>query len=356
MRSPLTLKKSAGDNRIKVPTLWICSIGSTKRLSMFKFFYSFSIIVFGLSLGYAIQVLVNRNMVKLPISIDRIRKILQRTALLFVNPVAIVGAIWVVNIHNVRIAALPFLGFFALIMGGLLALGAAKFLGMEPKKAGAMYGCGSFTNIGSIGALICFVFLGEPGFALVPIYKLFEEVSYYGIGFPIAKYYSGSAGTHEGKWNRLKGLAKDPFILVAVSSIILGGLLNFGSFERPELYATINRIFVPLGTIMLLASIGMALKFKRVRHYIKECIAVSLIKFCIVPILASTLALLIGFGKIDGGLPLKVVIILSSMPVAFNALIPPSIYDLDLDLANSCWFVTTALLIIVLPVLLLIIT
>jgi predicted permease len=51
-----------------------------------------------------------------------------------------------------------------------------------------------------------------------------------------------------------------------------------------------------------------------------------------------------------GGLPLKVVIILSAMPVAFNALIPPSIYELDLDLANSCWFFTTPLLIVVLPV------
>ena len=323
---------------------------------MFKFFYSFSIIIFGLSLGYIIQVLVNRDMVTLPVSIDRIRKSLQYAALLFVNPVAIVGAIWVVNIQNLRIAALPFIGLFALIMGGMFALGAAKLLHLEPNKTGAMYGCGSFTNIGSIGALICFVFLGEPGFALVPIYKIFEEVSYYGIGFPIAKYYSNSAGTLEGKWSRLKGLSKDPFILVAISSIILGGLLNCSNLKRPEFYATLNTVFVPLGTIMLLTSIGMALKFKRVRHYIKECVAVSLIKFGIVPIITSALALLIGFGDIDGGLPLKVVIILSSMPVAFNALIPPSIYDLDLDLANSCWFVTTALLIIVLPLLLLIIT
>jgi predicted permease len=43
------------------------------------------------------------------------------------------------------------------------------------------------------------------------------------------------------------------------------------------------------------------------------------------------------------------------MPVAFNALIPPSIYDLDLDLANSCWFFTTAALVIVLPMLLLVV-
>jgi len=50
-------------------------------------------------------------------------------------------------------------------------------------------------------------------------------------------------------------------------------------------------------------------------------------------------------------LPLKVVIILSSMPVAFSALIPVSIYDLNLDLANSCWLVTPVSLIVILSLL-----
>jgi predicted permease len=77
---------------------------------------------------------------------------------------------------------------------------------------------------------------------------------------------------------------------------------------------------------------------------------VALIKFALVPILSTAMAYFIGLGAVDGGLPLKVVLILSSMPVAFNALIPPSIYDLDLDLANSCWFVSTSLLIVVLPI------
>lgn len=322
---------------------------------MDKFIYSFSIIISGLALGYVIQVLANRQIIKLPLPMDRMRKSLQYTALLFINPVAIVGAIWIVNIHNVRIVAFPLLGLFALVLGGMLALGAARLLKLEARKTGAMYGCGSFTNIGSVGALVCFIFLGEPGFALVPIYKLFEEVSYYGIGFPIAKYYSG-ASSAEDKWDRLKGLARDPFIIVAVSSILLGGLLNYSGLNRPSFYGKVNAIFVPLGTIMLLASIGMALKFRRVREYVRESIAVALIKFAVVPIIVSGLALAIGFGDFDGGLPLKVVIILSSMPVAFNALIPPSIYDLDLDLANSCWFVTTSMLVFVLPVLLAIIS
>jgi predicted permease len=317
--------------------------------------YSFGIILFGLLLGYVTQLLVRRGSIKLPLSVDRLRKLLQYGALLFVNPVAIVGAIWIVSIQNVRIVALPLVGLFALLLGGVLALAAARVLQLPSPKTGAMYGCGSFTNIGSIGALVCFVFLGETGFALVPIYKLFEEVSYYGIGFPIAKYFSGARSGVGSTFGRLKGLVGDPFIIVAVSSILLGGLLNLSGLERPAIYGAINRLFVPMGTVMLLASIGLALRFRRIREYLGESLSIAIIKFICVPVLTSSLAYWIGFGAIDQGLPLKVVIILSSMPVAFNALIPPSIYDLDLDLANSCWFVTTAMLIVVLPMILMII-
>jgi predicted permease len=317
---------------------------------MSKLILSFAIILFGLLLGYGIQVLVNRNAVRLPIPIDQLRKLLQKVALLVLNPIAIVGALWVVNIESIRLAALPFTGLFAILAGGALALAAARMLQLEPRKAGAMYGCGSFTNIGSIGALVCFIFLGEQGFALVPIYKIFEELSYYSIGFPIARYYSSREKT-EKTLDRIKSLAKDPFILTALSSIVLGSLLNWANVPRPAFYRIIVSAFVPLGTILLLTSIGLALKFRRVRDYLRECISVSIIKFLFVPVLASSLAYLLGFGNIDNGLPLKVVIILSSMPVAFNALIPPSIYDLDLDLANSCWFFTTSLLALVLPLL-----
>ncbi|HHP7234883.1 MAG TPA: AEC family transporter [Desulfobacterales bacterium] len=316
---------------------------------MSKFIYSFGIIVFGLGLGYGLQVLNRSGRLRLPLPIEDLRKLLQKVALLGLNPVAIVGAIWIVSIQDAGLIALPFVGLLALVSGGLLALGASRMMRLAPAKTGALFCCGSFTNIGSIGALICFVFLGEAGFALVPIYKLFEEVSYYSIGFPIAKFYSGAVETDAGVAARLKALCRDPFILVAVSSLVLGGLVNLSGLERPAFYGTVNAVVVPLATILLLTSIGLALRFSRVGAYLKECVSVATIKFVMVPVGASSLAWAIGFGDIDQGLPLKVVIILSSMPVAFNALIPPSIYDLDLDLANSCWFFTTALLVLVLP-------
>jgi hypothetical protein len=178
--------------------------------------FSFGIILSGFLLGYAIQVLAARGLICLPVSLDALRKGLQRAALLFINPVA---------------------------------LEAARLLALPPKKTGALFYCGSFTNIGSLGALVCYMFLGEPGFALVPIYKIFEELSYYSTGFPIAKYYSGST-LAERSWDRVKGLAREPLIIVSVSSLVLGGALNLSGLKRPVIYGTVNAVFIPLGAFI----------------------------------------------------------------------------------------------------------
>jgi len=321
---------------------------------MSKFIYSFGIIFTGLLLGYVTQILVRHKPAAFGIANDDLRKLLQKGAFLFVNPVAIVGAVWIVDLKNAALIALPFIGLFTYLIGGALAIGASRLLNLEGKKAGALFGCGFFTNIGAIGTLVCYIFLGEAGFALVAIFKLFQEVAYYGIGFPIAKYFGSSRHDVPAR-GLLKHLVRDPYLVMAVSAITIGGLLNLSDVQRPEFYKTIISVFVPLLTLLLLISIGMAMRFHKIGAYLRECVSISLIKFILVPVLVSLPAYFLGYGNIQNGLPLKVVLILSSMPVAFNALIPPSIYNLDLDLANSCWFFTTAMLLVVLPVLMMII-
>ncbi|MBP8696241.1 MAG: hypothetical protein KBH73_07255 [Syntrophobacterales bacterium] len=265
-----------------------------------KLLTSFAVILAGLAAGYAVQVLATRGLIRLPAPVDALRKGLQRAALLFLNPVAIAGATWIVTIRDPALAALPLVGLFAIVSGGVLALGAARLLRLPPRRTGAFFCCGSFTNIGSIDALVCYLYLGEPGFALVPIYKIFEELSYYSTGFPIAKHYSGSV-VSEGRWDRLKGLARDPLILVSVSALLLGGTLNTGGLERPALYGTVNAVLIPLTTFLLLVSVGLALRFRRVGDYLRESAAVAAVKFAAVPALTGSLALALGFGSIDGG-------------------------------------------------------
>jgi len=72
---------------------------------MFKaFFFSSGIIFFGLIVGYIIQQLEQRKIIRLPISRKKFRKLLQKAAILFFLPISSIGALWIIKIEDIRIA------------------------------------------------------------------------------------------------------------------------------------------------------------------------------------------------------------------------------------------------------------
>jgi len=318
---------------------------------MDKVLLSLALIISGLTLGYILQNLDRRAIVSLPVPVADLRKLLQKAGLLFFMPISFLGAVWIVSFENVRVVLLPVVGLCALLFGGILGLAAARLLGKSNRDKGVLYCCGSFTNIGSVGSLVCYFFFGEPGFALVALYKMFEEITYYTIGFPITRYYSGATDDGKSTLSRLRGVFTDPFVIAAFTAFFLGLFLNLAHIPRPPLFEIITAVCVPAGTFILLVSIGLGMRFSRVSKYIPESTAVSIIKFIAVPIFGCSLAYLFGLHHLSDGLIFKVVLVVTSMPVAFNALVAASIYDLDLDMANSCWLVTTLGLIAILPLL-----
>lgn len=322
---------------------------------MQKLLFSLSIIAIGLAIGYLIQRLVLAGKIKAEASLAKQRKLLQRVALLFLSPIANTGAIWILSFDDMRIALMPAIGVLAIATGGIAAFIVGKLIKLKPKQAGAFFCCGAMSNIGSVGSLVVFVFLGEAAFALVPMYRLFETIIYYTIWFPTAKSFSPQV-QDEATVGKFLQIIADPFVLVSLASILIGFILNISGIPRPAFYNNLNMMVIPLSSLLLLASIGMAMKFGRITAYLKPAFLVSGIKFLLVPLVATGTAILLGFGKIDNGLPLQVILILASMPVGFTALVPPSLYDLDVDLANALWMVTTALLVVVIPVQMLIIS
>lgn len=297
-----------------------------------------------------LKTMVINQTIKETVPVDKYIRFIQRIALLGINPVITMGAFWGIQLNDVKFIALPFLGAAAISIGGVLGYAASRILKHKRTQTGSMFVVASFTNMGNFGGLICFMFFGETSYAFVSMYKMFEEILYFLIGYPIAKLHGSHKEDTKAK-NALVKIVTDPFISVYFISIMVGVALNISGNQRPNAYQKLNEIFIPLSSILLITSVGFNMKIKAVGGYLKECYVIASIKFVIIPIIITTIAYVIGLGSIKEGLLLKVILVLSAMPPAFNSLIPPQIYDLDADLANSCWLLCTGLLVIVVPVL-----
>lgn len=278
--------------------------------------------------------------------LDKWRLTAQTLAIFIFFPLAAMLSLWGLPDPNPELFTLPLLGLLAYTAGGGLAVLSARLQGMSPGQTGAYYCCGAFNNIGAIGALVCLVFLGENAIALVILFRMLEDFYYFGLSFPIARRFASS-------------VRKDPphnkkFILalgLILAALVLGILLNIYNIKRPAAGGILASTLVIGATVIFLITIGMTLRLSAIREYLKPALLLCIIKFCLVPIVIVCAALLLGVENFDKGLALKVVVILSAMPVAMTALAPAAIFGLDLDLANTCWIVSTIALIAVLPAL-----
>lgn len=190
---------------------------------------------------------------------------------------------------------------------------------------------------------------GRNSIALVALYRLVEEIYYFSVSFPLARWYG------EKKSGSLPGFRDfrfDPILAVIVCALLLGISLNIAGVPRPEKFGFCASSTMLVATVFFLFAIGLTLRPSSVASYWPQSLVMCGIKFAGIPIVVTALAKGIGYGGIEGGLPLKVVCILSAMPVAMTALVPPSLFNLDVDLANACWIFTTLGLVLILPVLL----
>ncbi|MFC5449195.1 AEC family transporter [Paenibacillus aestuarii] len=317
---------------------------------MEKLLVPLGILVIGLLFGKMLRRLWENKVIFGSAPLDLFLKKTIQWVLLIVSPFIITGAFWTVKLDSLKLIELPVLGVLTLVIGGLLAVGVSKFQKLDRAKTGSMFVSGSFTNMGNFGTFFCFVFIGENSLPYIALFRLLEEFLYYSVGFPIAKSF-GDKERIEGDKSPLRYLTSNPFILISSLAIVWGCLLNMSGMERPAIYGTMISYMVPLSTFLIVIPIGFNINFTALRSYIKECYSISLVKFVAVPLIITALGYVLGIGQIHDNMVLKVMLILSAMPPAFTSLVPPQLYKLDTDLANSSWLFNSGMLILVAPIL-----
>lgn len=314
--------------------------------SLTRLCLSLGIIFASLTLGYCFRLYAEKKFSKeTETKLSAWRKGAQTLAVFILLPLAAMLSLWGFPKPDTKLFILPFIGLGAYVFGGGLALLAAWLLQLKRAQAGSLYCCASFANVGAIGALVCLLFLGEDAIALAALYRLFEEIFYFGAAFPVARRFGRHTGDTQGYFK------PGPAIILIILGLGAGICLNMGGVYRPEILGAVASASLIIATIIFLLAIGLTLRLSRIGRYWKEIGALCVIKFILLPFLLTGMAFLIGLGAWEGGIELKAVAILSAMPVAMTSLIPPAIFNLDVDLANACWIISTLALIIVLPAL-----
>ncbi len=307
---------------------------------------SLGIIIVGISLGQLVKYMQKgRSEDKVAQTTARMNKI-REFAFLILNPVVMVNAYWVINFSRISMLSLPIICLIVLGAGGGISLLASKALKHTKEQKASMFGCGTFSNLGTIGSLITLIFLGEEAFAIAALYLLFESFYNYLFAYPMIKGISEGGRKNNKKW---WSVFSDVTIIVYVSSIFVGLALNLSGLSRPTIMGNYNTYMVPVISFLLTFAISYKMEFKKIQSNFMEGIICIGIKYCFSPILAVSLGMLLGLQHIQDGLIIKVLIIMSTVPCGFNSILVPTIYKSDADVANSVWIMSMIMLIVTIP-------
>lgn len=281
--------------------------------------------------------------------------VFQKIALIGLNPLAFATSIWVLKLKASGAATLPFIGLGTLAAGMLAGKIISHLLQLSRNRSTVFSISSSLTNIGSIGSLVVFYVLGEQAFALVPFYKFFEELWSFGVCFPMAARTGEAlksqdlADQQTGSTQSIAKIFRDPFIRAALIAILVGLGLNASGLSRPDFFRQLNVIIVPLGSFLLLVSIGM--KIPKRHSSLSPSILLSYlsIRVLVLPAVSFLLCTLFGVARSSDQSAFHVALTLSVMPAAFTSLLPPMLYDLDFPFSFNLWIASNFTLVAILP-------
>lgn len=310
---------------------------------IFKIAYSFCILFIPLSIGYIFK--------KYGFLKEEFSRGITASIITFLSPVIVCLSFWKLNLSHVRILTLPLVGAIISTLSILPALFFSKLHKLSRQRAGSYITSAMFSNVGyTLGQFLAFIFLGEEGFGLAVLYVTYFGMYLYTIGFHIAEYFGGQKTEGILAARNLKKLFTEPIRFMPLLGVLAGVALNLTGITRPEAFSKLNDILVPTATAGFLFAIGLTLRLRVIAKFMSECLTMSVIKFIYSPMIGLGLSYLLGFNKIMNSVPLKVVFILSVMPTGISSLTLANLFDLDQDLSNSVWIVTTILALLLLPV------
>lgn len=253
-------------------------------------------------------------------------------------------AVWKAQLVN-NAWVLPFIALAGWVLSLGIALAAQPFMKHEPRQRGSFLFTVCISNHGyTMLGIVALMVFGEAGLAQGTYTQLLIIPFIILICFPVARYYGGeAAATDIGHFLRANLLDKRNLPLVAM---LAGLALNLGGVERPAVCAVILKSAVYLGTVISGIAVGLLFKASHVLQYKKENLFSLVFRSTLYPLFFLAAAGLFNLNALDT----FILVLFGIVPSAIFSNLIADMFNLDKDLANSVFIISTLLfLVLVLP-------
>jgi len=274
---------------------------------------------------------------------EKYTKVLILINLTTMAPVISLWSIWGLSIQ-LDLIFLPLSGFLLVLIGMICGVIISFFMKLSQNSKTSFLISSSLANHGfTMGGFICYLLLGETGLGMANIFILYFVFYVFLIIFPFAMKMSHSAVQSARPLDLFINIRNMPLY---ASLLAIG--FNLLHVQRPAIHLNIDIILL-ISMCLYYFTLGIHFQHNDLWGFIKENIAICIVKFCIVPLFAI---LLVSIFEIDHHIK-RVIIIQSCMPAAIYSVITSILFDLDVRLSSSVFVINSLFfLFMVLPIVL----
>lgn len=265
---------------------------------------------------------------------ERLRRVSSQFALLLIIPIAILSSLWQLGGIEFDYWVVSLLGLGVISSGAFAAIILSRIYSLDRKQFSAVLPVMSFYNLGALGALFVFVFFGEDGIALLALFKVFEEVIYFGVIFPFCR----SNGSEQG--SKASRFWKNPVFIVSSAALTIGVLLGGNGIARPEFFAVVTQYLIPLGSLLLVFAAGLTFHIHGAEQWIGFSTVAAVLRVLMGCLFVTVAFWLFDLWTLGDGTLYAVCLMLACMPCGFIGVLPARLYGLDAALANTTWLAT----------------
>lgn len=148
---------------------------------------------------------------------------------------------------------------------------------------------------------------------------------------------------------RYQDIIKRSILFPPLLAVIIGVIANLLQLPLGSIIPSVLDYLSGAAIPLIMLSLGLSLEFKGIKEYFPVATFVSVLKLIISPVIAVLVVGLVGLTGLDR----TVTIVEAGMPSAMLSLVLAITYDLDMKATAACIFMTTALSIITLTLLIL---